>query len=369
MIHAEKKFEELRQGLDMANTSNSHAKIESDLRLAWRESHAQQQEPEKRKKTWTWNMLSYALTGSSLAAMAVITTFLVQPGATPPTSSTQTKAYAQKEDVASPTSSLPVTPPYEGELYLETGDGLDADVYAYKKNEETAQLFNESVILAIDVKGNTLDVIHKLREQVSIQQGYLLDISYHTAYGTLDIKLPADQLSVFEDTLKELDVNHEVEVTDYVVQNISQQIVTLDESMLNIQEKIDADKAKLNETNLTQTERQTIQTRIIEQEESIQALNSSREEKIATYELISVRVVISQYSSFWEGDYYQYDRSTVSGMVKYETSRALYTLVRSGSTVLRLVVWLAIYSVLLIPAFLVLRKVVRAVYAFIISRR
>lgn len=365
MIQPEKKFEELRQGLEKLDLSTSQIKIEACLRRAWKESH-QKTEQQAPQKKWAWNIFNYALTASGVTALALITTSLTQPAQLPQSTVVQMRKIDQEKVMAEPvitgqSATLGTSggfQPIEEEIYEDSDFTLNAE-YGYEKDGQISQLLNESVILSIDVREDTLDVIHKLRDQVSVQHGYVLDISYHASYGTVDIKLPADQLNAFEDTLKELDINHEVEVTDYVVENISQKIVTLDEQIQNTQEEIEADKNKLNQTSLTVSEKQVIQEQIIQNEESITSLNQTRDEKIAQYDLISVRITINHYSSFWEGNYTQYDRSNLSGMVQYELSRAVYTVIRSGSEVLRFVIWVVLYSLIFIPAILITRKIIR----------
>lgn len=365
MINAEKQFKDLRTGLDQADTSLIHTRIERVLRDHWDASQQTQTSPRK----WTWKMFTYVASASGIAALALITVTVLEPLPTQ-TVSTQTR----KQDPVP--LSLGTTGSSGALGYLS--DSIDVEElpitisdkdFTYKNEGETAQLLNESVILSLDVQGDILNIIHTLRDQVSVQDGYLLNISYYDTYGTLDIKLPADQLITFEKTLQELDINNKVEVSNYVVENLSQQVVAIDEIIQNTQEQIDADKAQLTNENITQTERRILQEQIIDNEEYLKTVQTSRQEKIAEYDLISVRVILNKYSPFWEGNYTQYDRSTLSGMIKYELSKAVYTLIRSGSKILRFVIWLAVYSVILVPVFFILKKGIRKIYFMVKAKR
>lgn len=369
MSNAEKKFEELRTHVNQLDTGPIHERVEGNLRSAWRQAQLQDEVPAKK---WNWRILSYALGASGVTALALITTVSMSPDA--PRSMTQQVATEDEEYQegyaldASLGSSAGLGQPLSVNNFITEPFIIEPTTNrdkSYTYGEGSAQLLDESVNLSIDVKDDMLSVIHQLREQVTAQNGYLLNISYYGTSGTIDVQLPASELNAFEEVLEKLDANHKVEVVDYRVVNISERIVTIDEDIKSTQQAIDEDKAKLTVSDLTEGYRKIIQDRIIANEEHIKTQNAARAEEIAKYNLITVRVSVNEYASFWEGDYYQHDRSTLSGMVKYEISRALYMFIGSFGTVLRFIVLILIYSVIWVPVFLLIRgawrKIVRAI--------
>lgn len=386
MMNAEKKLTELRQQVDRLDTSALHQKIEDHLKAAWLESGTQDttSQPEELEgsrvtKKWNWRIWTYALSASGVAALALITTTVVKPTPTTPLYSSQkTDADVDSSLLLGSTSGLQAESlsisdspaaglgsPIRGFDYELPPEGR----YSYGEEGASAQLLQESVSLSVDVKDDMLEVIHQLREQIDVHQGYLVNIYYYDMQGTVDIKLPADQLSSFEEFLKKLDVNHELEIANYNVVNVSEQVVLLDENIKSIQKQLDEDKAKLTVGTLTETQKKEIQDDITANEEYLKIQHEERLEKITEYNLVTVRVNLNEYSSFWEGNYTQYNRSTFGGMIQYELSKMMYTLIRSSSSVIRFVLWLAIYSVIFLPAFLIVRSLIRKIIKKIKNRQ
>lgn len=369
MIDAKKKFEELKQRLDHMDNTTFHLSTENKLRAAWDDTKTQDQ-----KKKWGWRAFSYIFSASGITALALITLSVMSPSASE--SDVQSEQQNTKNmglGLSSGSSDVGILSDLSGPIQVEKIDFipepevLTEEYYSY--GEEQAQLFKESVGLSIDVKDNILSVVQQLREYVAEHEGYVVHVAYYETTGTVDVKLPADELPGFEELLKKLDVNHEIDILSYNVVNVSEQVVVIDEEIKVIQAEIDQAKVQLKELNITEEEKQRLQTQILSNEERLNELTVEREEHIAKYNLVDVRVALNKYSSFWEGDYYQYDRSTLSGLFKYEVGRALYSLVRSFGSVVRFVVLVVVYSVIWVPAFLLVRGVVRKVVRAVRIRR
>lgn len=381
-MNPEQKFNALRQQLDSLDTTAMQTRIEARLRLAWAQQHSAQSTPMDTTSKSSWRWLSYTLAGTSLAGLAFITTLATQPAVETPTKlsaeQTMDDFIAANKDEKSNSAGLSVqefdlkTDDYSGTEY--TGDDWEHDTqldgatinpsYTYTANKDEKQLFDESVQLEIDVKGELLDVIHNLRNQVETLNGYLINISYYDTAGTIDIQLPADQLQTFEDQLATVDATHQVEVLSYNVANVSEEVAIIDAEITAKQKEIDQAKTDLTAANLTATERQALQDKISAGESYIQTQQTTKEETIAEYSLVDVRVTIHPYQSWTSGNYYQYDRSTFTGSVQYELGRAMYTLIHGTGKLARFLVWLAVYSVVLIPLFIGLRWFIRKLIRF-----
>lgn len=379
MTNADQQLNHLRRQLDQLDTTAVHQRIEANLQSAWQQTNSINtiMETTPQPKQRNWRIFNYALSGSGLVVLALITTVIMQPsGEIAPTSTRQ-----EKVALNSPTTS----PKNEG-LYFDSSatlgasDSFDAtgltvdelepmfydDEYndqdlTYEETDKTKQLFSESVSLSIEVATDPLQVIHSLRKQVTAMNGYLVNISYVTTGGTLNIKLPADQLTAFEDELKTLDANQEVEVTQYNVTNVSAEVVEMDEYI-----KISEDQVKELEDIIasnasTDSERSDAKEQLEITRNIIEESKILRDEAIAKYNLVNVTVNITEYQSFWEGNYNQYDRSTISGQIQYELGKTMYTLIRSTGKITNFIIWLGVYSVILIPVFLLIRFVVRKI--------
>lgn len=233
--------------------------------------------------------------------------------------------------------------------------------YTYTNGDEEKQVFSESVGLTIEVKKELLEVMSDLRTEVSNRSGYLVNISYYNDSGTINIQVPADQLSAFEEKLSQLDANHEVEVNQYNVQNVSSEVVAMDEYLKIADEQVKDLEKTIASNETTQAERDDAKIQLETTNKLIDESKQKRDEEIAKYNLVNVTVYVTKYQSFWEGNYYQYDRSTLSGLVKYEFGKAVYSLVRSTGKVTTFFIWLLVYSAIFVPAFYIIRGIVRKI--------
>lgn len=387
----EPQLEQLRERVNTIDTAPAHQKIEAHLRSAWKETRSTQAAPAQ-TKTHRWNLSRWTLvlSGSGIGVLALMTAML-----TPAPVAQRISSTAQyTERAANPTTSgtiqldsatsnlrlgsssagvsvsdLSIAMP---EMIIDDGYGYRGDEdkdYTYIDNEEAKQLFNESVVLSIDVKQDILDVLSTLRTRIAEQKGYLINIAYYDTSGTLQIKLPADQLPSFEDQLKAMDVNHKITVISYNVANMSEEVTAIDANITSAQSAIEDTKVKLNATGISDGYKKILEDQIKTQEKYIETQKTDRTETIAEANLVSIRLVVNEYQSFWDGNYYQYDTSTFSGLTKYQFGKALYSLIHGSSKVLGFVIWLAVYSVIYIPIFLVLRKVVRSIRRKIKARK
>jgi len=293
--NAEQKFHDLGQQLDQFDTAAMHTRMQNNLRSAWQDSHSLK--PVAPMKHW--KIFSYALGCSGLAVLALITTIALQPKSLPTTSKTINSALsvAAEQNIVQNTSA---TTMYDSTVATPTDDLLlDTDGY-------DQSFLNESINLSITTKADPLSMIHQLRDITSAQHGTLINIYYYGTTGAINLQLPIEQLTAFEDQLKQFDVHQNVAVESY---------------------------------NVTTT----------------------REDEIDAEQLVDIYITINKYKPFWENDYQQYDRSTLSGLVKYEIGQASYSVIHSSSKVLRFFIWLAIYSLVFVPAFLIIRGVIRFV--------
>jgi hypothetical protein len=253
-----------------------------------------------------------------------------------------------------------VTPTYTDNFDLLLADDLpinDQD-YSYTEAGRNEQLFDESVHLSVEVKGDLLDAIHTVRNTTNTVHGNLVSIAYYDTTGTIDVQIPNDQLQTFEDTLEELDMHHKVTMTSYDVQNVSTQVQTIDDAISSTQTELDAAKAKLDAGNLTTSEITDLNTQISDKQTYINDQMQLREATIAKYSLINVSITIQQHQSFWS-DHYIVDRSTITGELRYQLNKAGYFLVRSTGKILTFLVWLAVYSIIFLPLFWLGRAAVR----------
>lgn len=385
----EPQLERLRERVNMIDTAPSHQKIETQLRSAWKETRSTQT-MSNQTKTHAWNLSRWTLilSGSGIGALALVTAIVTPaPVAQPSGSTTQyteraattAKETAQFDSVSSnlalgsSNSRVNVSDlSFESEAPMIIDDGYGGDTdkdYTYIDNEEAKQLFAESVVLSIDVKQDILDVLNSVRTRINEQEGVLISVNYYRTSGTVEIKLPADQLGSFEEELKKLDVNHKITVSSYNVVNVSDVIVKIDSEVANARKRIENMQKEIDSGTLSEDEKQDLRDIITAENTSIEKANTERTEAIAKYEMVSVRLVINQYQSFWSGNYYQYDTSTFSGLIKYQFGKALYSLIHGSSKVLGFIIWLAVYSVIYIPVFLILRKIIRSIRRKIQSRK
>ncbi len=255
----------------------------------------------------------------------------------------------------------PVIERYEEYAYDDITNYPNEPDYTYTNGKDEKQVFSESVGLTIEVKDELLSVMNVLRTEVTNRSGYLVNISYYNDSGTINIKIPADQLAGFEEKLSELDANHEVEVNQYNVQNVSAEVVAMDEYLKIAEDQVTTLEETIASNETSEGDREDAKEQLETTKEIIEQSKKERDEAIAKYNLVNVTVYITKYESIWEGNYYQYDRSTLSGLIKYEFGRAVYSLVRSTGKVTTFFVWLLVYSVIFVPAFYIIRGIVRKI--------
>lgn len=399
MTNAEHKLHELRNQLDQLDTTDMHSRVASNLRSAWQHQSnsithtTMEQVPDSATKASNnWRLFGLTFGGLSLAGLALVTTLVINTGDIAPPTTTQQVALSNtpKDKKDKPTSTVQLDsadvglsdnaglssginlrdidlpdfeiPPIGGYDDGPQIDGFDTEPdYSYTEEGETKQVFSESVGLTIEVKDELLDVMNVLRTEVTNRSGYLINISYYNQSGTINIKIPADQLPAFEETLSSLDANHEVEVNQYNVQNVSSEVVAMDEYIKTAEEQITELEELIASNETSSSDREDAKEQLDITKEILEESKLKRTEEIAKYNLVNVSVYVEHYQSFWEGNYYQYDRSTFSGLVKYELGRAMYSLIRSTGKVTTFFVWLGVYSVIFVPAFLIIRAIVRKI--------
>ncbi|MBI2416098.1 MAG: DUF4349 domain-containing protein [Candidatus Kerfeldbacteria bacterium] len=313
-------------------------------------------------KKKSWAVLGYTIGGLGLAGLALITAYATSNRSMP-----KEKALGDSLALGSPE----VSGLSSNGIQVEELDFFDRDEpryndevdqeYTYQDDGQSKSVFSESIELALDVKNDTLDIINSVREEVTRLGGYIVNISYYDTSGTIDIQLPNDQLQSFEDTLKTLDANNEVEVTQYTVANVSSEVVAMDEYLDFAQQQVTKLENVIASPQSTDAARSAAQEQLVTTRQIIEDSKQARDETIAQYNLVNVTVHIAQYVSFWEGNYYQYDRSTFAGMVKYEFGRAIYSLIRSTGKITVFFIWLAVYSVIFVPVFFIARASIRKI--------
>lgn len=413
MNNAEQKLHELRNQLDHLDTSTMHTRVVRNLRSAWQEQHSNSTnsismehvpDPTTTPRN-NWRLFGLTFGGLSLAGLALITTLVINTGDISSPTTTQQVALSNtpKDKKDKPTSTVQLDSADVGlsdnailgsginlrdidlpDFEVPLPDGGDYDPgfgveptekyvydditpneteqkYSYTEDEESKQVFSESVGLTIEVKDDLLEIMNTLRTEVTNRNGYLVNISYYNKSGTINIQIPADQLPAFEETLSGLDADHTVEVNQYNVQNVSSEVVAMDEYIKTAEEQITELEELIASNETSSIDREDAKEQLDITKEILEESKVKRTEEIAKYSLVNVSVYVEQYESFWEGNYYQYDRSTFSGLVKYELGRAIYSLIRSTGKVTTFFVWLAVYSAIFVPAFLILRGIVRKI--------
>ncbi|MDP3970803.1 MAG: DUF4349 domain-containing protein [bacterium] len=391
MNNAEQKLHRLKQQLDSVDTNGMELRVEQNLSSAWQKANtvSELKTMNKEKKS-SWKILSFTLSGAGLALVALITTVVVQSGSdyasipSAPTllsttglsvesmgeesgiSTLSMGGLSDKQDISRKANMVSDDMGYEPALYEQPFPDENA---FYKDDSEQKQLFDESVTMTIDTKDNPLEMIDQLRTEVTNLDGYIIQVNYYTSNGTINLQLPAEKLSVFEAYLKDLDANNEVEVTQYNVENVSEEVVQIDESISQTQKQIDQAKERLQNEDLTAEERSDIEQNISSQVEYIEDQNIERTETIAEYNLVNVTLHIQEHKSFWEGNYYQYDRSTFFGSIKYELGKASSSLIRSSGKLMRFAIWLAVYSAIYVPIWFIIRGMYRKIKRSIQSNK
>ena len=396
MTNLEKQLNELKEGLEQSSMSDrAQAGIEQRLRLVWQQNNAQAPTMTNTKKSWKDRLvfiMPLGLSGAAISFLAIVTTVTLSPSnlidLESPTSNLSEEGYAISDD----SSQLVTQPLGDADVSHSKTAGLLAQDSARKANGrelsdaalmmepmppatigtnskdnlsfgEGEQLFDESVSLGIETRQSITELITNLRTEISNLDGYLVGINYNKASGaTINLQLPAEKLTTFESYLKELDRNNSLEVSAYSVENISEQVVVIEEAVKNAEEQVADWQAQLESTDqqLTFEQRTDLQSKVDEQSSYISSKQGERDELIATYGLIDVKLTVTEWVSLWQGHYWQYDDDTLGGAFKYNLAKVIYRLIHSGGSLVRFGIWLLIYAVLLTPVMIVCRRLYRS---------
>ncbi len=412
MSHTEQQFKQLRKQLDEANTSAMETRVENGLRSAWTQRTNSQQstipmkESLNTKKTPVWLMwLGYIGGASSLAVLALITTVTMND-VTSPTTVLEGRIAYQAEEKKDKFTSGSSTVSFDSAEYSDTsseatgfgspdsdlGDSLTAsdeatpkrvsgyefeeykfdDINSYgnantqatsyvSKDGEKLQLYDEAVSLTVEVKDNMLESIQGIQNEAKNLGGAVIATDYNNTIGEINVRIPADQLNAFQDYLQGIDGNKEVEINAYSIDNVSVDVVELDEQIAVLEDDVADLEKTLEDEELSEEVIENTKYALEIAQDRLEDTQLEREETITEFNMVDVEVIVKEYESFWDGNYYQYDRSTFSGMVKYEVGKALSSLIHSTGKLTRFFIWLAVYSVIFVPIWLVIRAIYRKI--------
>lgn len=421
MNQSEKQLKKLQQDIHSVDFEQAEARIEMRLRSAWKEEARTRNESftqeyldmnnskesnnsttplkEKRKR------LPLALGTLAIFALAFVSTNYVNSMMTASTGSslgvmemdiatkssglhTDSDMAIQGYGSAEPSNSLfanvvdsvaemrtereestemviePIIPAPDDYYYEE-----DPTVYSYSDDDEEKQLFDESVSFAIRVEQDTNETINRIRDEVTALEGFIVSAYDYDSYNTggdMFVRIPTEKLSTFEAILRDLDRKNELDVSEYDITNVSEEVVTLDEKKAVYEKDLkdiqDAYKAgSISEEEYNAAKKQG--------EELILEVEKKRQETIAQYQYTSVYIQIIEWQPFWEGNSIQYDRDTFSGRILSKLSRTWYDISYSVADVLVFLIWLAFYAVILFPVWIVGKKVYRKVKPAIDARK
>lgn len=371
MNNLDKQFNQMRAQLEQVDTSAMEQRIEQQLRQEWHlinNSSQSMNTPMNTQPTNTtspnrslWTKLGYGFGGSALALLALFTAVYVQPDATPSPSTTTTLSTTGSGSLSVRDLEMPSTISLgeeDSEMMIYDYD-YPAEDRSYA-DDEGNQYFDESVSMTIQVKDNILEILEQIKTESTNLSGYVTNVSY-TEYsgGTVNLKLPSDTLTVFESYLREIDINGEIDVTNYNITNVSDEVVQLDQEIKQLQETIEENAQTLETGELTDEERAALKRSNENLEESMTDKQDERTETVAKYDLVDVTLYVREEPSFWSGNYYQYDTSTFGGKIKYQASKAVNSLISTSGFLIRFVIWLGTYAVIIAPFWLVIRYFVR----------
>lgn len=397
MNNLDKQFNQMRSKLEQVDTSAMEQRIEQQLRQEWHlinnSSQSMNTQPTNTSSASRslWTKLGYGFGGSALALLALFTAVYVQPDATSSPSSNQLSATgnsnAKPQGTGMGTGTLALgdvdtglsgglnvadldinIPDFEPELdTVDRNSAYEVEAYPYYPVEERSyaddegnQYFDESVGMTIQVKENILEILDQIKTESTNLSGYVTSVSY-TEYsgGIVYLKLPSDTLTVFESYLREIDVNGEIDVTNYNIVNVSDEVVQLDQEIKQLEDIIADNKETLETGELTEVERATLERSNENLEESMTEKQDDRTETVAKYDLVDVTLYVREEPSFWSGNYYQYDTSTYGGKIKYQVGKAINSLIGTSGFLIRFVIWLGTYAIIIAPFWLVIRHFVR----------
>ncbi len=393
MNNFDKKLSDLKKTIQNASMDDrAKEKLEGRLRSVWHKQHTTMEQ----KKTWKERfsfVLPVTLSGATLVIFAAVTAVSFAPEGTSKTtilnpmsvqgdsnttifesaslnesdgfvdtfsdlaeqeSEKKSRVYSEDESQIVP----PVTeiapepvPPFD----YDNGGDPKKDTLSY--GEKNQQLFDESVNLAIETEKDIIAFIDELRGEITNLDGYVVTIEYYKSTGaTVQMKLPAEKLTAFESYLREQDITNTLSVAEYSIKNVSEKVVQIDEVITNTDQKITALEDELNGT-LSTNQKKYLEEQITQQEEYLSKKEEEREELIAQYSLVDIQLTITEWASFWEGHYWQYDQSTLSGSVKYNLAKVIYKIIRNGGEFIRFMIWLIIYGILGTPLMILGRKI------------
>ncbi len=380
MNNFDKQLNELKEAIH--SSSMDAQGLEQRLRSEWRvQETTQLQAMTNHKKTWKERLtvsLPLGLSGATLAILAAVTAVSISPDLSSQQAASTTsqsistsvtdlaKGFGEKagrvvnEEELPAGYVLPISPPDDGfENYPSPDPKKDNDL---SYGDENQQLFDESVALGIRTQADIIAMIDELRTEITNLDGYVVSIQYLDATGaTVALKLPSEKLTAFESYLREQDIDNTLDVSKYYVENVSVEVVEIDEVIGNAQERLADFQAELEAGQADAARREYLEQQIERQNKYIEDKQEERAEVIAQYGLVDVELSITEWGSVWEGRYWQYDKSTLGGSIKYNLAKVVYRVIRSGGGLIRFLIWLVIYSVLATPLLMVGKRVYRKV--------
>lgn len=370
----EQRFEQLRTALDALNTDARRTRMEQGIRSAWIHTHTS---PMYTFRQRIMRTLPYASLSVAIVCLAVFTAQQTKESAIdaePATLSihadTSSEKLEQKQKVAdysfSDTELSQKT--YGSRINLLDDISIappisfrEDETYTYGNNQ---QLFDESVALGIETRENILSTTQHIRDAITEAEGTLIRIYGSKHSATLQAILDPHRLSTIEQLLAELDMGRTVTTHTYSIENVSSEVAIIDEDIASAQSRIDTYTAKLN-GNISDTERKRIETYITSAQKQIEQYTQAREDIIKAHSQIRLAVYITHYQPFWALNYQQYDRETYTGAALYEVTRALRTVTYSTGPLLTIIVWIAVYTAMLTPFFILVRFIARKIIRYI----
>ncbi|OGY85595.1 MAG: hypothetical protein A2233_03170 [Candidatus Kerfeldbacteria bacterium RIFOXYA2_FULL_38_24] len=370
----EKLLALIKEEANAKNFDVAQKKIAGQLHLVWHKEREKKQEDYKNikekltmknyffsKKQWI-----YGATTVGVLILAVVSVIVTNPQEQTATTSNELtlSAFNNKIKVEQDLESTPVA---LGELdYINFDPILKENTLSYQQNGKEKQLLVTDVAFQLETKENILNVVQEIQKKMNDLEGYLVSTNYddntHYKNGTIYVKVPVARLDEFQQFLNKHDTNGELKVLSYNVQNVSAEVVQLDETIKQIEEQIAEKRKELSAMN-SEEERTLLQQEIERQEKQIQDSQDEREQTIAQYGLADVTIVLLEKQKTAWNDISNIDTTTFWGEVKYETIRALCSLVDTLGLVVMFTVWVAVYSLIPVPLVWLVGKIVRKIKA------
>lgn len=363
----EERLRDAAHAVQSRDLNSAHARVEMRLRSQWKNNLMNEQKVPMPKRFFTKTRLVYGGASVAVILLAIISTASIEQSRSrdyddvAPT--TANADYSELNESLGSSDSSGVSGFFEKEATTESAPDTYQPVPVKDEMAQEQQVFQTDVSLKLDVDKNVLDTIQQIQSHLSEVNGYLISTNYTAntyakASGTVYVKVPVDQLPTFQQYLSTIDTNGELDVLSYNVQNMSEQVAQIDETIKNAQAQIDSQKKVLSETQ-NEYERNSAQQIIQNQQLLMEQYKKQREETVAKYSLANVSILLSTKEHRQWDDVSSIDQSTFWGEVKYEFVNALSSLVDTLGSLVIFMVWIIVYSSILVPLILIVRWVMR----------